>query len=128
MLYDSGEFRTFRSPSYVTFWVPAGVDHFDVDLRGGGGREGLSAVVYRPDGGGFTEVASDSTTETINSFSLSVNVSPGDTDLMWMLEIAEPADNPSDPMLEDVHISFSAEIGPYYGLTDDGRYFLVGPP
>jgi len=54
-----------------------------------------------------------------------VDVSAPDRNRIWLLEIAEPEDNPSNPMLEDTHIIFDENIDPYFGLTDNERYFMT---
>jgi hypothetical protein len=128
MLYDADEIWTFVSASSIYVWVPAGVAVVGVRLSGGGGREGLSASIFKPGAGGYELADYGTTTELSNEVTLSADAAAADRDKVWRLDVGQPEDNPSDPMLEDAHINFDAALAPTFGLTDDPAYFMTVVP
>ncbi|MBE3139597.1 MAG: PKD domain-containing protein, partial [Thermoplasmata archaeon] len=108
-------------PCSFYFWV-GDVSNFIINISGQGTLEGAHVIVSHSNGAGYDTVTSGETTLNHNRFTLDVTVPFDARNRIWKMEISQPS---TPQRLEDVWITFNQNIDPYFGLTDDKRYFLV---
>jgi hypothetical protein len=109
------------TPSHLYFWV-GNITSFYINTQCNGYIDGFNATILKPNGTGYTIVASNGTSPICNTFTFHVTVPPVGKNKVWRIDISYPA---HPQLLEDVYVTFYGSINPYIGLTDNLSYFMV---
>jgi len=89
-------------------------------VKGGGGREGVRASVFRPAAKDYVLEAAAQTDELSNNFTLHIAPEEESKNKVWKIAV-EKADY---GILEDVYITFSSNLDRYAGLSENPYFFM----